>query len=462
MVKWLRIAERTRILGRRWLLNVAYLTLSLIAAPILLYRRFAHGKYREGWSAKLFGNVPNFSSQVPRIWFHAVSVGEVNLLPGIVQRIRQVLPHVEVVVSATTMTGMELARKHFPSQAEIQTFYAPLDFSWSVSRALERVKPTALVLAELELWPNWISMATARGTKVVVINARLSDKSFQGYRRWSWFFRNLFRQLHLIAAQDEGTASRFVELGVPQERVQQTGSIKFDGAVTHRQTEAVLALRALVAARPELRIWIAGSTIEPEEELVLDVYRRLQIREPNVRLILVPRHAERFEGVAQLIEGAGWNCCRRSQMKLPRSGWAGHEIILVDTIGELKHWWGLAEIAYVGGSMGKRGGQNMLEPAGYGAAVCFGPDTRNFRDIAARLINTQGAVRVNNKEELANFVTRVLEDPAWGEELGLRAQQLVRSGRGATDRTVELIRLLFEELAEDVVGSPKVYSEDQR
>ncbi|QDV70271.1 3-deoxy-D-manno-octulosonic acid transferase [Rosistilla carotiformis] len=435
-----RVAEYGKDAEMTYLLNIVYLLVAIVVSPILVWRSVQTGKYRSGWSAKLFGNVPSRDGDAPCAWLHAVSVGEVNLLTNVVKRLAQARPDMQIVISTTTATGMQLARSRFPDHC---VFYCPLDFSWAVRRAFRRIRPNVLVLSELELWPNLICIARQKQSEVVVLNARLSERSFRGYRRVASLLRPTFRRLSLVLAQDETYARRFLQLGVDHSRIRVTGSIKFDGARTDRHAPDVIALRKLSAASKDQIVWIAGSTQSPEERIALDVYRRLSSRFPQLRLVLVPRHPERFHAVADQVVGAGMKLRRRSELQTPAESWPSDTVLLVDTIGELGCWWGLADIAFVGGSMGSRGGQNMLEPAGFGAAVSFGPNTKNFRDIVAQLLAADAATVVNDKAAMEQFVSNCIENPVARRQQGQRAQVLVVGGQGAIDRTISVIEQML-------------------
>jgi 3-deoxy-D-manno-octulosonic-acid transferase len=356
---------------------------------------------------------------------------------------------------------MALARKRFPDHT---VFYCPLDFTWAVAEAMRRVRPDVLVLSELELWPNLIRAARNHGARVAVINGRLSESSFQGYRRVRRLLRPVVDRLDLVAAQDATYAERFRAIGVPDDRIDVTGSMKFDGAQTDRDNAKTRELAAVAGFGPADVVFLAGSTQEPEERIVLDVFRRLSAHYPRLRLIIVPRHPERFDEVARLIKRSGIKDYRRrstigggphadhSSPNSRRSTIGGDNsgasvaarCLLVDTVGELGAWWGTARIAFVGGSLGSRGGQNMIEPAAYGAAVSFGPNTRNFRDIVAALLRRDAAVVVDNAERLEEFVRRCLTEPDWADALGRRARELVVEQQGATRRTVDLLAGLVD------------------
>jgi len=426
-----------------YLLNVVYLLALFVAMPYLAWKALRAGKYRAGWREKFLGRVPRRMTGRPCFWLHAVSVGEVNLLARLIEELKRHRPEVECVVSTTTRTGMELARKKYPG---LTVFYCPLDFSWAVRAAMRRVRPDILVLAELELWPNLIRAAGESGARVAVVNGRLSEASFRGYRRIRPLVAGVLRRIDLVAVQDETYAERFRQLGAPAERVHVTGSMKYDGAQTDRDNPATQRLRELAGLGGDDVVFLAGSTQEPEERVALEVWRELSAEWPRLRLILVPRHAERFETVARMLDASGipWQrrtklpaaCCPLPAVLLPA-------VLLVDAIGELGAWWGTARVAFVGGSLGSRGGQNMIEPAAYGAAVSFGPNTRNFRDVVATMLAQRAAVVVEDGPALERFVRRMLEHPEEADELGRRGRALVQAQQGATGRTTALLLRLL-------------------
>lgn len=430
-----------------WLLNAVYLTAIVLLSPLLVWQSARTGKYRDGFREKFMGLVPRRDGDETCIWVHAVSVGEVNLVAVLIRALRTAHPDWQFVVSTTSRTGYELAKKKY---ADLQVFYCPLDFSWAVSNAIRRVRPTILVLAELELWPNLIRAAKNHGAKVAIMNGRMSDRSFPGYRRVRVLVAALLRQIDLVAAQNEESASRFRVLGTPPERVVVTGSLKYDGAQTDRNNPRTMSLGKLSQLADDDIVFLAGSTQEPEEQYALDIFQRLVAHHPRLRLILVPRHPERFEAVAKLLDASGLPWLRRSQLDDRRGALPCRPILLVDTVGELGAWWGTAQIAFVGGSFGDRGGQNMIEPAAYGSAVSYGPNTRNFRDIVAALSAAEAGITVDSAEQLEAFVRRCLEEPQYANNLGTCARQLVRSQLGATARTVSLLESLLTDRASRV------------
>lgn len=419
-----------------WLLNLAYVLFLLLCSPILLFRAIGQGKYRSGWGQKLWGNVPEPQSGAgPRIWLHAVSVGEVLQLRQIIEQLRSRQADVQVIVSTTTQTGYQVAHEKLPN---VHVIYFPLDFTWSVSRAIERIRPDLIVLVELEVWPNFLRTAFAKPIPVGLINGRLSARSFRGYRRIRFLLAPLLRQLAFVAVQSEEYAERFRAMGTPDSRCHVTGSIKFDGVRTSRDQPLTQELKNLFQIQDGDSVLIAGSTQDPEESLALDIYQQLLPDFPNLRLILVPRHPERGADITRLVGSRNLPLVRRSQPKAA-DRLVSRPVGLLDTVGELGACWGLADIAFVGGSFGNRGGQNMLEPAAYGAAVCFGPNTWNFRQIVELLTNQQAVRVLQSPDEFTSFVREMLTNRAAAIELGQRAQQLVLSQQGATQRTVDLI-----------------------
>ncbi len=433
-----------------YLLNLLYVALLVLASPWLVLSAVRKGKYREGWGQKLLGQVPRRDSRATCVWIHAVSLGEVSLIASLVAEIRRRHPDWDIAISSTTLTGYTLARSRY---AEHTVFYCPLDFTWAVRRAIERIRPKLLVLAELELWPNLIAEARRAGAKVAIVNGRLSDHSFRGYCRLRPLVRRLLSHLDLIAAQNPLYADRFLELGAPTEKLFVSGSLKFDGAQNDRGNPATVSLRQLAGFQEGDTVFLAGSTQDPEERLALAAFQALAPAHPDLRLVLVPRHPDRFEEVAQLLSASGVAWQRRSQLNGGADANPGR-VLLVDRVGELAAWWGTAKIAYVGGSMGKRQGQNMIEPAAYGAAVSFGPQTRNFREVVEALLAADAAVVVSGGAQLTEFLRRCLEDPQFADRLGQRARQVVAAQLGATQRTVDLLDALLT--------TPSVAAHDRR
>jgi 3-deoxy-D-manno-octulosonic-acid transferase len=424
-----------------YVLNIGYALFLLIFSPWLAYRALRTGKYRRGLLAKLFGCISDpllHHDGCPIVWFHGVSVGEIHLLRPLLAQFRLRFPNCRCVISTTTDTGRDEAIKSFPDLAVIDW---PFDFTWAVKAALHRVQPALVVLAEGEVWPNFVSAAAKSGARLAIINGRMSPRSAGRYGRFRWLVRRTFARFDVIAAQTDEYRHHYESLGALH--VVTTGNVKYDGIQTDRANPRTRALAQLLGIRPGDFVWVAGSTQEPEESVCLEIYARLRAVEPRLRLIIVPRHRERFDEVAALLHASGVPLVRRSTLS-PASPPAGGAIILGDTMGELSAVWGLADIAYVGGSLdGKRGGQNMIEPAAYGAAVLFGPHTWNFKHTVANLLTRSAAVEVADARALETAVLRLLTDPVERQRLGDAARDFVLSQQGATGRTLDLLEPLL-------------------
>jgi 3-deoxy-D-manno-octulosonic-acid transferase len=422
------------------LLNVVYLVAVILALPWVIWRRLSGGRPVAAPWTRFTGAIaaPPPAAGRPRIWLHGVSVGEVQLLAALAAELRRQADAagkpIDCVVSSSTTTGLEVAVKRFGAD---RAFPCPLDFTWAVDRVLDRVRPDLLVLGELELWPNLLARTARRGIPIVVANARMSERSAAGYARIRPLVRRMLGHVGLVIARSRQDADRFAALGGRDVVV--TGSMKFDGVQGDRTAPDVIRLRALAGIATDDVVFLAGSTQDPEERLATETFLALAAAHPRLRLVIVPRHVERAGAVAAICDAAGIRWQRRSRLEADGADPAAR-VLLVDTTGELGWWWGTAPIAFVGGSLdGKRGGQNMLEPAAYGAAVSFGPHTRNFKDEVRRLLDADAAVVVRDGADLTAFVRRCLDDPAWAEALGARAASLVASQRGATTATARLV-----------------------
>ncbi len=430
-----------------YVFDAIYLLISLLCSPVLLYGRWKRGKYREGWKPKLTGRVPERLDSRPCIWFHAVSVGEVLLLRPLVADLAQRRPDCVIVISTTTATGLSVARQTFP---DLVTFYAPLDFSWAVRRAITRIRPTVLALVETELWPNLVRFAKASGARVAVINGRLSEGSHRGYRKIARLLAPTLRRLDAIGAQSEASADRFIDLGVSRAAVRTTGSVKYDGLESDRAATIVHDLRRITELDGSAPVFVAGSTMAGEEIEAWKAYRAVAEDHPDLRLVLVPRHPERGTEVARWLEAQGELVWRRSlnpgsHGRAPSPESTGPKpILLFDTVGELSGLWGLADFAFVGGSLFRgRGGQNMMEPAAFGSLVIFGPHTQHFKEAVEGLLGRDAAIRVEDGRGLEKALRSAFADPRGAERRGRDAQRFVAEQRGATSRTIALLEELI-------------------
>jgi 3-deoxy-D-manno-octulosonic-acid transferase len=417
------------------LLDLAYLFALAVLSPWIVWRAAATRRYRRDLAAKLLGRIDFKNPGRPVAWFHAVSVGEVNLLGTLVPAFRKRHPDWAVLVTSTTDTGLAEARKRF---ADLAVSAWPLDFSWAVSAALDSVRPALVVLAESEMWPNFLAAAERRNIPVAVINARMSPRSFRRLKRITGPARRLlFGRVTRFAVQEEEYAVRFRELGVEPSRVVVTGSIKYDGAAGERNGPKSRELARLLSTEGNV-VLLAGSTHAPEESLILAAFAKLRSRHPRLKLILVPRHPDRFAEVVKLLEQSGLEFIRRSQTKEPTATMPA--VTLLDTVGELGAAWGLADIGFTGGSLdGRRGGQSMIEPAGCGVPCVFGPHVWNFKDAAKRLVEVGGAVMLQSADELEPQLERLIADESLRRSMGEAARELVLRQQGATQRTLDVL-----------------------
>jgi 3-deoxy-D-manno-octulosonic-acid transferase len=407
-------------------LDLGYLTAGLVASPWLLFKAASDRRFRDRLGERL-GFVP--ASEKKTLWIHCSSVGEVNLAKPIVARLRKTRPDLEFHVTAFTLAGRENARKSFP---DARVSYFPLDFGGSVRRALRRIRPLGVVLVELEVWPNFVRRCSEEGIPVAVVNGRMSERSFGRYRFWGWFFRPVFRRLSAVGAQSETYAQRLREMGSAPVV---TGNLKYDAAISFDPVAEERAWRHALALG-DAPVLVAGSTHDPEERILLDAYKRLQKAVPGVRLILAPRHLDRLGEVQKAIESADMKCYKKTQISPagPADG-----VILLDTVGELSRVYSAATAVFIGGTFCARGGQNMLEPASLGKPVVSGPSLSNFEEIARTLVEAGGMRVVDNPVDLSGALAELLRDPGRAREIGARSVEAVRAGRGAIDRTMDLI-----------------------
>jgi 3-deoxy-D-manno-octulosonic-acid transferase len=408
----------------------------LVTLPYWLVQMLRSGKYRAGLGER-FGRVPERMRKTEPnencIWIHAVSVGEVLAISGLVTELRRKFPEWRIAVSTTTLTGQKLARERF---GEENAFYLPLDFRFALRPYFEQLNPKLVVLAETEFWPNFLRLAKARSTRVAVVNARISDRSFPRYRRFRRLLTRVLGAVDLFLAQSKLDRDHLEAIGADSNKLQVSGNLKFD-VKAPAESAVVRQLKAAIPA--DSPVLVCGSTVEGEEEMLLGAFKQLQRSHRNAVMVLAPRHPERFDSVARQVSGEGINFIRRSAWNgSPISG----GVLLLDTIGELAAIYSLATLAFVGGSLVPRGGHNILEPAQFGKPILVGPHTENFRDIIA-IFAAENAVQVISRAQLTSSLHMLLENPAERELLGRRAQQVFASHSGATQRTLDALEVLL-------------------
>ena len=442
----------------RWLADVAYLLAGLLYLPVALYNALVLGKNRHGWGER-FGAVPILDPTKQRIWVHAVSLGEINCTPRLIDALRESLPDCEIVFSTTTDTGYARAIELYGHES---VFRFPLDFSPVMARALTRISPSLVLLVELEVWYNLVRMATDRGIPVAVVNGRLTARSARRFARLGRLIRRVFADLAWVGAQDESIADRFSALGTRPERVEVTSSLKWDSASVTDHIDGADELARAMGIAPERPLWVCGSTGPGEELMILDAYRQLLrdwaalaqgvhdesavgggIGSPS--LAIVPRKPERFDEVARIVEGAGFSCVRRSDHRDGGEGGPVPEscVLLGDTMGELRKFYSLADVVLVGRSLVPMGGSDPMEVAALGKPVVVGPYTDNFRVPVEALAKAEAIRIVPSAGELPAVVGTIVRDVSLAKVLGSRAREVVIRNQGATRRTADrVVRLL--------------------
>jgi 3-deoxy-D-manno-octulosonic-acid transferase len=428
----------------KFVLDFLYLIAGLLYSPVVLYRAVRYKRYRTGWDQR-FGKIKRQNTAKKCIWIHAVSVGEVNAAKTVVSEMRKRFKEFEIIISTTTDTGQEQANSVFGKDCNIIFF--PFDFSWVMHRAFRNINPALCLLMELEVWPNFVETAKKLNVPVVIVNGRISDRSFIRYNKVKPLVKNVFSKIDLALAQTEEYASRFKQIGVPEKNVIVTGSLKYDTSQVTDKVEGSDALAEQLQlttnnSKLKTKLWVAGATGPGEEEIILDVFKQLlQEKYENLKLVIVPRKPERFDEVAQLITNSDFDFIRYSSIKnseLKTQNSKLH-VILGDTMGDLRKFYSLAAIIFVGRSLVPMGGSDMMEAAALGKCTMFGPHTFNFKQTVDDLLKNDGAIMVNDKQELLDAMRKCLGDPAYAQKIAKSGQQVIKINQGATQKTIEQI-----------------------
>lgn len=429
-------------------IDLSYLLAAVAISPVFIYRVIRHKRYRIGW-AQRFGKIARKNPEKKCIWLHAVSVGEVNAAKTIVSELEKRFSDYEIVISATTDTGFDRATALFGKNQQV--FFFPLDFSWIMRRAFGNIRPAICLLMELEVWPNFVQIAQKLNTPVIIVNGRISKKSFSGYKRIKPIAKKIFRRVSLILAQTDEYAQRFRELGCAEENVIVTGSLKYDTAQTEGKVEGADALGSQLGIKDE-KLWVAGATGNDEEKILLEVYQQLKQDErfTGLRLAIVPRKPERFDEVAQLIKERGFDLIRYSQAKksatenTKKSKIESRKskidtIILGDTMGDLRKFYSHASLIFVGRSLVPMGGSDMAEAAALGKCTIFGPHAFNFKHTVDALLAEDGAIMIKDKQDLLQTMQKCLLEPDFAEKTAVNGREVIKKNQGATEKTIDQI-----------------------
>jgi 3-deoxy-D-manno-octulosonic-acid transferase len=426
----------------RSLYNIAFTILFCLSAPFYFLKMWRRGNWRRGFRQR-FGQ---FDSKVKQaltnshvVWLHAVSVGEVNICTQLIRALEPRVPNTKIVISTTTSTGMGELQRKLPSH--ILKIYYPIDRRKCVHRALNVIHPDAVVLVEAEIWPNFVWRLRDKKIPTFLVNARLSARSFRGYKRFGLLFKALFKSFAGVGAQNETDAARLRELGCRPEAIHVVGNLKFDAArLDERRSLDVPAMLRQLGVPECARLLVGGSTHAGEEAILAELFLRLRCSFPDLFLVLVPRHFERGREVGRELEVRGMKFVYRSEITANTRFKPGEvECLLVNTTGELRYFYEHAAVIFVGKSLTAEGGQNPVEPGALGKTMVFGPNMQNFKAIVDSLLEEDGAVQVRNAAELEAVLGELLADEKRRETLGQNALKVVHENRGSIERTVDMI-----------------------
>ena len=414
------------------LYTLALIVAGIAALPNLLWRCLRGATYLQDFSER-FGGRPLEPVRLDGcLWFHAASVGEVQGLQPIIAALHDRFPSRRVVLSTFTPTGKAMAQTLIPQAGRV--FLLPFDLPWTVGKMVRRLRPSALIVQETELWPNLFRCLGRLRVPIVLVNGRLSSRSFRRYALIRPFTRRVLGNVSLVLAQSNTSAQRFQNLGMPARRVQTVGNTNIDRALKQAQSVPPHPMASSLAGR---RVLAAGSTHEGEEAILVSVHRRLRDQFPDLCLILAPRHLERVESIVRHVRASGLSVIQRSQY--PGEPGVCPDVIILDTLGELVSFYELCSVAFVGGSLVPVGGHNILEPVMFGKALLFGPHMHHFPELADLLSNADGAIQVRNEAELYAQAAHLLANPSQGAAMGRRARHALDSNSGALQRTCEVL-----------------------
>jgi 3-deoxy-D-manno-octulosonic-acid transferase len=413
--------------------DLVFLIVAIFYLPIYLFRK----KFHRGFLSRL-GILPKNLRLNKPVWVHAVSVGEAKAIKGLVEGLRRIYPDKQFVISTVTPTGNKIAQGLAGPQDLVT--YLSLDLSFIVKSVIGRINPSLFIIAETEIWPNLINCLYKRKIPVIIVNGRISDASFKGYMCVKFLLKAILTKIGFFCVQTLRDSQRLQSLGVDKGKIQITGNMKFD-AVTDLKTDTQ-DYKLILGLKDEDRLLVAGSTHPGEEEIVLGAYKGLLEKFPNLKLLIAPRHPERSKDIAGIVSGLGL-CSVFVSATAFECNCVTRLVFILDTIGQLVNFYNIADVVFVGGSLVKKGGQNILEPGSLGKPVLFGPHMFNFRDIADLFLSNKAAILVRNEEDLRDRVTDILNNPALASGLGEVARQLILQNQGATERNLQYIRKII-------------------
>jgi 3-deoxy-D-manno-octulosonic-acid transferase len=425
----------------RFIYNIVFLLGFALSAPFYFLKMRRRGNWREGFGQRFANFDSKFKQAITNrdtIWLHAVSVGEVNICTQLIRALEPRVPKLKIIVSTTTSTGMAELKSKLP--AHITKIYYPLDRRKYVRRALRLINPQAVVLIEAEIWPNFLWRCRDLGIPVFLVNARLSERSFRGYKRYGMLFRSVFHSFAGVGCQNDSDAKRLADIGCRPERIHVVGNLKFDAATLPEGKLNVPAMLAQIGVTMDSPIIVAGSTHDGEEKILGEVFVRLREKIPDLFLIVVPRHFERGREAARDLEESGLKVIYRSALTASVQYTRNEvDVLLVNTTGELRYFYEVATVVFVGKSLTAEGGQNPIEPGAMAKPIVFGSNMQNFQAITCMLLDRDGAWQVRDKAELEGAFLELLTDRKRASELGRNAQVVVKENLGSIERTVDMV-----------------------
>lgn len=421
--------------------EVGLWVLALFALPKLCYSYFFKNKYRKSLAARLGFNLPDFSkSSLPSIWIHAVSVGETKAVAVLARQIKNQFPKHSLIISSTTETGHEEAKRSLPF-ADYHVFL-PFDFKCIVSKVIKKARPAVVLLCETDFWFNFLQAAKKSGAQIAIVNGKLSGKSKKNFQKYSFFSRQLFESISLFCVQDEVYESRFLEIGIPEEKVSVTGNLKWDDIFSVLTEQEVIDWKKRLGIKDELVLTI-GSTHKEEEELFISVIKGLLNEQEYLKIILVPRHPERISEVVQLLNKYNLSYVLFTDIQESEKN---VQVVLVNVIGKLRVFYQLCDIALVAGSFTERvGGHNLMEPSAYGKPVVFGPIVHAQLELA-KVVVESGAGIQTTREKLKSDLKELITNKGLREEIGERGFVMVNRVKRSVNRTLEVLKPIFREL----------------